>query len=114
MAVLPPAQSFFRAVRAARAPLRSLVMESPLTEAKIDSLRVPGGYLHYEVRGFGPALLFIPGANGSARPFEDVANNLAHRFTCITYDRRGFARSSQDPSPIRLVAWRPTATMPGV
>ena len=99
MPVLPPAQSFFRAVRVPRAQLRSFVMESALTEAKVDSLPVPGGYLRYEVRGFGPALLFIPGANGSARPFEDVASTLAHRFRCITYDRRGFARSSQDPSP---------------
>jgi acetyltransferase/esterase len=66
------------------------------------SLEVPGATLYYEVTGTGPLLLCIPGANGSAEGFSQLATHLASHFTVLTYDRRGFSRSylsgSQDYS----------------
>ncbi|WP_433042272.1 alpha/beta fold hydrolase [Dactylosporangium sp. CS-033363] len=59
-------------------------------------LPVPGASLYYEVRGTGPALLVIAGGNGDAGPFGAVADELARRYTVITYDRRGFSRSVLD------------------
>ncbi|QGF23471.1 alpha/beta fold hydrolase [Raineyella fluvialis] len=51
--------------------------------------------LYHEVRGQGPAVLFIPGAFGDAGQFAGPAERLADEFTVITYDRRGFSRSRQ-------------------
>lgn len=62
----------------------------------IAALDVPGARLHYEVRGTGPALLMMPGANGDAGPFKPMAEALADRYTVVTYDRRGFSRSRVD------------------
>jgi pimeloyl-ACP methyl ester carboxylesterase len=59
-------------------------------------LDVPGAKLHYDVRGSGPLLLMIPGANGDARPFTALTEHLRADFTVATYDRRGFSRSSLD------------------
>lgn len=59
-------------------------------------LHVPGARLHYETRGSGPLLLMIPGATGSAKSFEPVADQLAAHFTVVTYDRRGFSQSRLD------------------
>lgn len=56
-------------------------------------LDVPGASLYYEVRGSGPALLLIATGNGDAAPFEPLADQLADRYTVISYDRRGFSRS---------------------
>jgi len=56
-------------------------------------LEVPGARLYYECVGDGPPLLLIPGGNGTAHIFGPIAQLLAGRFTVITYDRRGFARS---------------------
>lgn len=50
--------------------------------------------LHHEVRGTGPAVLFIPGATGDAGHFTKTAEALADEFTVITYDRRGNSRST--------------------
>jgi pimeloyl-ACP methyl ester carboxylesterase len=59
-------------------------------------LQVPGVRLYYELRGQGPLLLLIPGANGDATVFQSVADELSSVFTVVTYDRRGFTRSSTD------------------
>lgn len=59
-------------------------------------LEVPGARLYYESVGSGPPLLLIPGGNGTAHIFRPIAQLLAERFTVITYDRRGFARSELD------------------
>lgn len=59
-------------------------------------LAVPGARLYYESAGSGPPLLLIPGGNGTAHVFRPIAQLLAERFTVITYDRRGFARSELD------------------
>jgi pimeloyl-ACP methyl ester carboxylesterase len=54
---------------------------------------VAGAELYYEVRGCGPAVLFIAGATGDAGHFEQAADILASEHTVITYDRRGNSRS---------------------
>jgi esterase len=50
--------------------------------------------LHHEVRGAGPAVLFIPGASGDAGHFARTAERLADEFTTAAYDRRGCSRSA--------------------
>ena len=49
--------------------------------------------LHHELRGSGPAVLFISGASGDAGHFADTAERLADEFTTVAYDRRGCSRS---------------------
>ena len=51
--------------------------------------------LYYELRGSGPALLFIAGAGGDAGSFQAVAERLANEYTVVTYDRRGHSRSAR-------------------
>src|SRR5581483_1321843 len=62
----------------------------------MSELEVPGAHLYYEIRGDGPLLVMIPGAGGSADPFQAVAAQLAARYAVLTYDRRGFSRSQLD------------------
>ena len=57
------------------------------------TLQVPGARLYYQIRGSGPLLLMIHGANGSSVAFKAVAEYLAARCSVVTYDRRGFSRS---------------------
>jgi pimeloyl-ACP methyl ester carboxylesterase len=52
-----------------------------------------GTQLYYEIRGAGPALLFIPGAEGDAEEYARVAGLLQSEFTILSYDRRAFSRS---------------------
>ncbi len=52
-----------------------------------------GTQLYYELRGSGPALLFIPGAEGDAEEYARVAALLQDEFTILSYDRRGYSRS---------------------
>ncbi len=52
-----------------------------------------GTQLYYELRGSGPALLFIPGAEGDAEEYARVAGLLQDEFTILSYDRRGYSRS---------------------
>jgi pimeloyl-ACP methyl ester carboxylesterase len=59
-------------------------------------LEVLGARLYYEVRGAGPLLLLVPGANGEADTYQDLAEELAGRYRVVTYDRRGFSRSELD------------------
>jgi acetyltransferase/esterase len=57
-------------------------------------LEVPGANLYYEHAGSGPLMILIPGGNGTAHIFTGLAHELAAHFTVVTYDRRGFSRSS--------------------
>ena len=52
-----------------------------------------GTQLHYELRGKGPLLLFIPGAEGDAEEYARVVGLLEDAYTILSYDRRGFSRS---------------------
>lgn len=57
------------------------------------TLDVAGARLYYETTGNGAPLLMIPGGNGTAHIMGPIMQVLAERFTVITFDRRGFARS---------------------
>lgn len=59
------------------------------------SLQVPGARLHYEVRGQGPVLVLI-GLPMDSEDFAGLAAALADRYTTVTYDPRGFGRSTVD------------------
>lgn len=58
-------------------------------------LDVPGARLSYAIQGSGPVLLMIPGAGGAAGRGPTISE-LAKRYTVVTYDRRGFSRSTLD------------------
>jgi pimeloyl-ACP methyl ester carboxylesterase len=59
------------------------------------TLDVPGAQLFYEVRGAGPALMLVGHPMG-ASGFASIAPLLAEFYTVITFDPRGFARSTID------------------
>ncbi len=59
------------------------------------SLEVPGARLYYEARGSGPVLMLIGHPMDSA-PFAVIASLLAADHTVVTYDPRGFGRSTID------------------
>jgi pimeloyl-ACP methyl ester carboxylesterase len=63
---------------------------------RMSTLKVPGAQLSYEVSGGGPLLILIPGARGEGEVFRQLAGPLAARYQVVTYDRRGFSRSSLD------------------
>jgi pimeloyl-ACP methyl ester carboxylesterase len=56
-------------------------------------LDVPGASLYYEVQGSGPLLMLI-GHPMDASGFASIAPLLARSHTVVTYDPRGFARST--------------------
>ena len=49
--------------------------------------------LHHELRGDGPAVLFVAGLPGDGSQFDAVAGELASDHTVITYERRSNSRS---------------------
>jgi clorobiocin biosynthesis protein CloN7 len=59
------------------------------------SLDVPGARLYYEVQGSGPALTLVGHPMG-ASGFGSIAPVLAESYTVVTFDPRGFARSTID------------------
>jgi pimeloyl-ACP methyl ester carboxylesterase len=62
-------------------------------EVRTGTAEVNGTTLYYEIRGSGPTLFFIPGAEGDAEEYLRVADLLKEEFTILSYDRRGFSRS---------------------
>ncbi len=66
-------------------------MSSPTSH----TLDVPGARLYYEVRGSGPTLMLVGHPMGTSG-FDPIAPLLADEFTVVTYDPRGFARSTID------------------
>jgi hypothetical protein len=59
------------------------------------SLDVPGARLYYEVQGSGPVLMLVGHPMGTSG-FAAIAPLLAEHYTVVTYDPRGFARSTID------------------
>jgi pimeloyl-ACP methyl ester carboxylesterase len=59
------------------------------------SLNVPGARLYYEVQGSGPVLMLI-GHPMDSSGFAGMAPLLAEDHTVVTYDPRGFGRSTID------------------
>ena len=70
-----------------------------MTQTKTATLKVPGASLYYEIIGSGPPLLMIPGAPADAGAFAALADQLADRYTVVTYDWRGSSRSPLDEPP---------------
>ena len=62
----------------------------------VETLKVPGASLYYEVRGAGPVLLLIPGGAADAGVYTGLAGLLAGRYTVVTCDQRGNSRSPLD------------------
>src|SRR6266567_6310863 len=62
----------------------------------MSTLKVPGAQLSYEVTGSGPLLILIPGASGVGEVFRPLTPHLSAQYQVVTYDRRGFSRSSLD------------------
>jgi pimeloyl-ACP methyl ester carboxylesterase len=61
----------------------------------MSSLDVPGARLFYDIRGEGPLLLLI-GSPMDSGPFLPLADIMAADHTVVTYDPRGFAKSTRD------------------
>lgn len=59
-------------------------------------LPTAGAELHYELRGHGAPLVLVPGAKGDAETYQDLARELSAEYSVLTYDRRGFSRSTLD------------------
>jgi 3-oxoadipate enol-lactonase len=55
---------------------------------------VPGASLYYEVHGAGPWLVFAHGAGGNHLSWWQQVPVFARRFRCVTYDQRGWGRST--------------------
>jgi acetyltransferase/esterase len=62
--------------------------------ARGDFLELRGARLYFEVRGAGPLVVLVTGAAGSVEPYRMLAGRLESQFTVVTYDRRGFSRST--------------------
>ncbi|MFO0596258.1 MAG: alpha/beta hydrolase [Myxococcaceae bacterium] len=60
-------------------------------------LERPDGWLDYEVRGQGPAVVVVHGGGRRGKHYAPLAERLAPRFTVLTYDRRGRGGSSPLP-----------------
>lgn len=58
-----------------------------------NTLKVPGAKLYYEVRGSGPVLLMMPGGPADATTFRYIENDLAKKYTVVTYDPRTYSHS---------------------
>ncbi len=67
-------------------------MSPPIRSHTLD---VPGARLYYEVQGSGLALMLV-GHPMDASGFAPIAPLLAEFYTVVTYDPRGFARSTID------------------
>src|SRR5260370_22890896 len=68
-------------------------MATTTTTYSKETLDVPGASLYYEVRGTGPVLLMMPGGPADATTFRRIENDLASRYTVVTYDPRGLSHS---------------------
>ena len=78
---------------------------------RVDTLKVPGANLHYEVQGSGPVLLIIPGMPADAGLYAVLARQLADTYTVVAYDPRGISRSRLDGPP-EDQRWRSTPRTP--
>jgi pimeloyl-ACP methyl ester carboxylesterase len=68
-------------------------MATTTTTYSKETLDVPDATLYYEVRGSGPVLLMMPGGPADATTFRQIENDLAKRFTVVTYDPRTYSHS---------------------
>lgn len=68
---------------------------TPTVPVTVDTLRVPGTRLHYELRGQGPLVVLV-GSPMDATAFAPLADLLAGDHTVLTTDPRGSNRSRVD------------------
>lgn len=62
------------------------------------TLTIDGTDLYYETHGEGPFLVFAHGAGGNHLSWWQQVPAFRDRYTCVTFDHRGFGRSD-DPRP---------------
>lgn len=60
---------------------------------------INGADLYYETHGSGPAVVFAHGAGGNHLSWFHQVPFFRDRYTCVTFDHRGFGRSL-DPRPV--------------
>lgn len=68
-------------------------MTKVTNDARTGVIRVNGADIYHEVRGQGPAILFISGATGDAGHWERIVDALAQDHAVVSYDRRANSRS---------------------
>jgi 3-oxoadipate enol-lactonase len=69
----------------------------PLPARRIGNLQRGDCFLHYEITGAGPALVFAHGLGGNQLSWWQQVAYFAPRYTCITFAHRGFTASSSMP-----------------
>jgi 3-oxoadipate enol-lactonase len=79
---------------AVRRPVRQAARE-----ATMPTLTTGGAELYYETHGSGPAIVFAHGAGGNHLSWYQQVPYFRGRYTCVTFDHRGFGRSV-DPRPV--------------
>lgn len=70
-----------------------------VTEGRVEHR---GCRLAYDVRGSGPPVLFIQGVGAQGAAWRPQVEGLADRFTCLTFDNRGMARSRPNATPVTV------------
>lgn len=70
-----------------------LLATFPLRAQDTGFVGVPGGKLHYEVRGQGPALVLLHDGLVFSATWDDQMPALAPHFRTVRYDRRGYGLS---------------------
>ena len=60
---------------------------------KNDYLKLEDADIYYEVRGEGPAIIFIHGLGGNHLSWWQQVPYFSDRYKCINYSQRGFANS---------------------
>jgi 3-oxoadipate enol-lactonase len=56
-----------------------------------------GARLYYETHGTGPALVFAHGLGGGHLSWWQQVPHFRDRYTCVTFDHRGFGLSTESP-----------------
>ena len=67
---------------------------TPATQVRTETVAVEGDDLVFDVRGTGAPIILLPGTPGDASAYRLIADDLAADRTVITYDPRGFGRST--------------------
>jgi pimeloyl-ACP methyl ester carboxylesterase len=62
-------------------------------------LEIPGATLRYDLHGFGPLLLLIPGGAADSSIFGPLVPHLVDGNTVLTFDPRGIGRSTLTEPP---------------
>lgn len=71
-----------------------LIQDTVTGDIRTDRVAIQGDDLVFDVRGRGAPIVLLPGTPGDASVYDLVADPLAGEHTVITYDPRGFGRST--------------------